>query len=84
MTNKNDMVVSLRRGVTMQNLDVGEGVTLAQFLQTIADLHVEVTEDLPTGEAATILIDDNELQKLEARIGDRCFIVRRAIGKSNI
>ncbi len=71
MGQSQEMVVSLRRGVTLNQ--VTSSGTLAQFLDCAVRL--EVVDDLPTGTTARIRISPDELKKLEKLIGTKCHIV---------
>ena len=81
MSEKKDMVVSLRRGSTMSELGAGDK-TLAQFLASISN--ILIVDDLPSGETAGVRLSDVEFEWLKSRLGDKCHIVERAKGRVDI
>jgi 7-cyano-7-deazaguanine reductase len=76
-----DIVVSLRREISLKDVGVEGETKLGQFLAGVVDL--EVVSEYPSNTTAKIRILDRDLKKLKKKIGDKCHLVHAAIGGIN-
>ena len=81
MSEKKDMVISLHRGVTMQDLGA-DNMTLGQFLREVVG--IAAAEDLPTGKTATAEVTREEVDKIRVHTAGKCQIVVRSKGRVDI